>query len=280
MEGPGGTGRGDFAKLSGAARGRAASTGARVPRSVAVLHAVSGSAPAPPALGSRPPQPGRRQGREEHTQSPAGVAPAGWGRAWRATGEDVRLRACARAAPGFNCRARARFRAPLVPRARLGQWGAGGAGQPGAAEPMSESAQVKGAGLGARGPSACPGGGGGRGLVGVARASGRENKRDSGLVGRGPGNASLRVRPPPGRGEKRGARGGGRDGAAGCHGHRGGRQCRARARGAAGAAGTQGWGLQGRGGVVLPLRSHLVELLGLLKFQPAPDFWVFLLRQY
>lgn len=39
--------------------------------------------------------------------------------------------------PRFNCRARARFRAPLVPRARLGQWGAGGAGQPGAVEPMS-----------------------------------------------------------------------------------------------------------------------------------------------
>lgn len=67
-------------------------------RSVAVPHAVSGCASAPAALGSRLPQPGRREGREEHTQSPAGVAPARWGRAWRAAGEDVRLRACARGA--------------------------------------------------------------------------------------------------------------------------------------------------------------------------------------
>lgn len=76
------TGRGDFGKLSRAARGRAASTGARVPRGVVAVHAVSGSAPAPPALGSRPWQPGRCPGRGERPQSPAGVAPAGWGRAW------------------------------------------------------------------------------------------------------------------------------------------------------------------------------------------------------
>lgn len=100
--------------------------------------------------------------------SPAARAPAGarrtypeprggragrvGGRAWRAAGEDVRLRACARGAPRFNCRARARFRAPLVPRARLGQWGAGWAGQSGAAEPMSGSAQVKGGGTWRAGP--------------------------------------------------------------------------------------------------------------------------------
>lgn len=50
---------------------------------------------------------------------------------------------------------------------------------------MSEADQVKGAGPDARGPSVGPGGGGGRGLAGVAHAGGREDKRGSEDVSRG-----------------------------------------------------------------------------------------------
>lgn len=153
---------------------RAVSSGARVPRAGPALHAVSGSAPSP----ARP----RQSPSEFRTWAPAGgTSPelrggrAGWvGEGGRAAGERVRLRACARGAPRFNCRAGARFRAPLVPRARLGQWGASGAGRPGAAEPMNEADQVRGRDLARGAPLSVPGVGVGVGsLAWPTHAGGR-----------------------------------------------------------------------------------------------------------
>lgn len=170
--------------------GRAASTGAHVTRAGAALYAVSGSAPARPALGSTPGTPDSGTACGTFPEPRGGRA--GWvgeGPANRRGGcQAPRLRA---GRPAIQLSRRARFRAPLVHRARLGQWGANREGRPGAAEPMSEASQVKGAGLGSKGPSAGPGEGGGRGLAGVARGGGREEKRGSGAVGLGPGNAGL-----------------------------------------------------------------------------------------
>lgn len=72
-----------------------------------------------------------------------------------------------------------------------------GAGRLGAAEPVSEAYQVKGAEPGVRGPAVGPGGGGGRGrgLSGVAHAGGREDKRGLEELSRTAGNESQRAGP-------------------------------------------------------------------------------------
>lgn len=245
----------------------------RAPAPGAALHASRALPSAPPALGSRSRRPGARAGRADHPRGRAGVAPAGWGRARRAAGEDVRLRACARGAPRFNCRARARFRAPFVPRARLDQWGASGAGRPGAAQPMSEAAQVKGGGPWRAGP------------LGRSRRWGWAWARwrgprgwagaQEGLRGRGSGVGGRRV----GRGAevsgaaRAGPAGTGRPVAMATAGPAASRtRARGRTPGGRGLAGP-GWGPPASG-------PSWLSSPGLLKLQPAPDFWVSLWRQY
>lgn len=238
--------------------GRAAGTGARVPRARAACRRPL--ARPPPALGSGPralQTPARASGT---CRDPGGGrAGCAGGRARRAAGEDVRLRACAPGAPRFNCRARARFRAPLAPRAPLGQWGASGAGRPGAAEPMIEAARVEGRDLARGAPRPVPGVGVGVGSPAwPARAGGRGG---SGAVGRGPGSTSWRAGPPRGRGEPRGVPGVAGTGQPVAMATAG-RTRRARARGATGARGRRGVGGSLVSGGVLPLRPHLLEFPG------------------
>lgn len=85
------------------------------PGRIRVPHSVPGSRASPSAepSGVAPRHiPGWSRDQRCVPGAQLGVERTGWGRARRAAGEDVRLRACARGAPRFNCRARARFRAP------------------------------------------------------------------------------------------------------------------------------------------------------------------------
>lgn len=218
--------------------GRAASTGARVTRAGAALYAVSGSAPARPALGSTPGTPDSGTACGTFPEPRGGRAGGvGEGPANRRGGcQAPRLRA---GRPAIQLSRRARFRAPLVHRARLGQWGANG-GAAGRGRANERGASSEGGRTWLKGPL------GRSRRRGWAWARWRGPRRraggEEGLRGRGSGSGERGVAVGA-KVSRAGRTRGGWDGPYGCHGHRGvGRVAHARG-GLRGAAGTEGSGV-------------------------------------
>lgn len=220
--------------------GRAASTGARVTRAGAALYAVSGSAPARPALGSTPGTP------DSGTACGTFPEPRGGRAGWVGEGPANRRGGCQ--APRLRAgRPAIQLSRPSPISRALSSPGASGpmgneqGGATGSGRANERGASSEGAGLGSRGP------------LGPSRRRGWAWARWRGPRRRAGGQEGLR-----GRGSGSGERGvaggakvsragrtrGGRDGPDGCHGHRGvGRV--AHARGVLrGAAGTEGSGVR------------------------------------